>query len=414
MHILDLSSIYPNEAIEYEGRSVASLDRALASTGCKITTFVMKQWIPLCLARRIPRFNHLAVRDRTFVDEGVEVIFTHFPYLPRFVGDSRFEVNVNLMAEKALRIYRRLGLSIDIIHAQGITAGLAAALVANRLNVPFALTLRDDLGHLLDGGVPIHFLYRRMFSLASAVFAIGPSQMRDAPKLFTKGSEPRLILAPNGVDFADLEALIGPSWESEKEFTGKIVSVSSLVRYKGIHENLMALKRLLERNIRQWYYVIVGDGPYRKELEQLVADSDLSDYVNFAGRLSHVEALRTIREAHIFCLPSFMEAFGNVFTEAAFCGVPAIGCLGGGAELIIKDGETGFLVPPRNIDAIADAIALLLNHPEKCRQMGNAARSHIRQFSWARTAEVYNNTFSHIINEKRFGPGQIYEKIIKK
>ncbi len=72
-----------------------------------------------------------------------------------------------------------------------------------------------------------------------------------------------------------------------------------------------------------------------------------------------------IHESDIFCLPSWAEPFGNVFAEAAVCGRPAIGCQGFGAELTIRDGETGLLVPPRDVEGLAEALAYLLTDPEQ-------------------------------------------------
>jgi glycosyltransferase involved in cell wall biosynthesis len=91
-----------------------------------------------------------------------------------------------------------------------------------------------------------------------------------------------------------------------------------------------------------------------------------------------------------------MEAFGNVFAEAAICGVPAIGCLENGPEIIIIHSETGLLVPPRDVDALADAIKFFLQNPEKAKTMGKQAKEHIKSFTWERTASIYMDVIQQI------------------
>ena len=174
------------------------------------------------------------------------------------------------------------------------------------------------------------------------------------------------------------------------------MNVGSLYRIKGIHENLRALKRLYDQGLQDWGYTVVGNGPYRKELEALAKETGLGDRVVFKGTLPHQEAIRHMYEADIMSLPSWAEPFGNVYAEAAVCGRPAIGCRGGGAELTILDGETGLLVPPKDVEALAEALKFLLTHPERARQMGAAAREHIKQFTWERTAKIYLETLEKI------------------
>jgi glycosyltransferase involved in cell wall biosynthesis len=122
--------------------------------------------------------------------------------------------------------------------------------------------------------------------------------------------------------------------------------------------------------------------------------------VTFVGRVPHPEAIRHIRDADIFSLPSWGEPFGNVYAEAAMCGRPSIGCKGFGGEITIRDGETGLLVPPKNINELAKAMACLISHPERARHMGQVALTHVRQFTWDRTAEIYKKTMSTFLSSK--------------
>jgi glycosyltransferase involved in cell wall biosynthesis len=227
--------------------------------------------------------------------------------------------------------------------------------------------------------------------------------LKDVSRFVPEGRDIPVLIARNGIDFKSLDRIMGALPPLGSPYGKRIVSVGNLYRYKGIHENLHALRAVLDRGMRDWTYRVVGDGPYRKELESLAASLGLGDMVTFTGKLTHEEALREMRDADLFSLPSWAEPFGNVYAEAALCGVPAIGCHGQGAELSIVDGETGFLVPPKDVGVLAAKIRYLLEHQDGSRSMGAKAREHIKQFTWEQTAEVYKGIMEQVVSsyEKR-------------
>jgi glycosyltransferase involved in cell wall biosynthesis len=299
------------------------------------------------------------------------------------------------MALRAIQLIRKHGCSFDVIHGQSIyPPALAARIVAQHLKVPFVVTLRDDLSHLAhmyEVYPTARGVFEKMFAAASAIFVHGPAIQRDMPAFLPSGAKPPVVLAPNGADFEGVTGILDALPNPVERPWAHIVSVGNLYRFKGIHENLQALKALDEKGLTDWRYTVVGEGPYRQELEALAVGLDIGDRVTFTGRLPHHEAIRLIRESDIFSLPSWAEPFGNVYVEAAICGRPSIGCRGYGAEVTVANGETGFLVPPKDVAALADAMATLLKNPDRARDMGEAAREHIRQFTWEKTAEIYSS-----------------------
>lgn len=397
MHLLSLTTIYPNETNAAEGRSVAFLDQALSKLGVKGTTLVLKPWIPRWLGRRVNRWNHLAVRRRTVRQDGLQIVFAHYLHIPYKL---REKACVHSMARQAIRLIRKQGLTFDVVHGQSIyPAALAALMVARHFKVPYVVTLRDDLSHLM------HWyehhrgreLFNPMFASVSAIFVHGPSLLRDIPSFIPPGAHPDIFMAPNGVDIGGILAILNSLPTSTDHPWTHIVSVGHLYRLKGIHENLHALRLLNERGFRRWKYTVVGGGPYRKELEDLSKGLGLQDQVTFVGRVPYRESIHYIRDADIFSLPSWGESFGNVYAEAAVCGRPAIGCRGYGAELMIKHGETGLLVPPQDPKALADALTYLLTDPARAKGMGRSAREHIKRFTWEGTAQLYEKTFRGIV-----------------
>jgi teichuronic acid biosynthesis glycosyltransferase TuaC len=398
MRILSLTTIYPHEEMTAEGRSVAFLDQALAKQGVQGTTLVLKPWMPLWLASRVDRWKQLAVKRRAAGEEGFRIFFSHYLHIPH-----RFQRSfcVYSMAHRAIHLVNKHRWEFDIVHGQSIyPTALAARLVAQHFQVPFVVTLRDDLSHLShwyehEKGKG---LFEPMFASVSAIFVHGPSLLKDIPKFIPPGAHPEILMAPNGVDIEGIQSILNSLGPPPEHPWGGIISVGNLYRFKGIHENLHALRLLTERGVKPWRYTVVGDGPYRKELMGLTKELGLEQQVTFVGKVPYPEAIRYIRESDIFCLPSWAESFGNVYAEASVCGRPSIGCKGFGGEITIRDGETGLLVPPKDVNGLADAMAFLINHPEQARKMGRTAGDHIRVFTWDRTAELYKQTIRGILS----------------
>jgi glycosyltransferase involved in cell wall biosynthesis len=331
-------------------------------------------------------------------ENGVTVVFSQYLHLPR---RYRLDLSARFMMNRADKLISRYGWKFDLIHGQSIyPAGLAAYLLSLRHRVPFIITLRDHLSHLedmLDKGSPSFFnLVKQMFNQVNGILVHGPAILRDLPSYLARKSSVPTLLAPNGVDVEGIENSLASFPPIQPHRWGRIISVGNLYRTKGIHENLQALRILDERGFKEWHYTVVGHGPYLKELETLAKAKGLWERIRFVGRVAHKEAIRQIRDADIFCLPSWEESFGNVYAEAAVCGRPAIGCQGFGAELTIRNGATGLLVPPKDVNALAEALYFLLTHPQEARKMGEEAQGHIRQFTWDRTAQIYKQAIGRI------------------
>jgi glycosyltransferase involved in cell wall biosynthesis len=127
---------------------------------------------------------------------------------------------------------------------------------------------------------------------------------------------------------------------------------------------------------------IIGDGPARAALEGLARELGLSDRVRFAGRLAPPEALEELARCHVMALPSVDEAFGVAYVEALARGVPAIGCEGeDGPEEIASLTEGMLLVPPRDPDAVAQAVRAALADPSL---PANARAGAAEHFTWER------------------------------
>jgi len=123
--------------------------------------------------------------------------------------------------------------------------------------------------------------------------------------------------------------------------------------------------------------ILIGDGPERIFIQQLVKELKLGDQVYFLGEQDHLEPLFFC--ADLFLLPSEQESFGLSALEAMACGVPVIGSETGGLPEVIRHGETGFLFPVGEINSMAEKTLSLLGHPAKHELFKKQARRRASQ-----------------------------------
>jgi glycosyltransferase involved in cell wall biosynthesis len=123
--------------------------------------------------------------------------------------------------------------------------------------------------------------------------------------------------------------------------------------------------------------VIAGDGKERKTLQAL-ADSLLSGNVRFVGKIPRDRMYRFYSAGDIFAFPGIRETLGMVYLEAQACGLPVVAFDNGGIPEVIRDRITGFLTPLYDKRAFTDAMTRILNDAALRRQMGEAARRHVR------------------------------------
>ena len=137
------------------------------------------------------------------------------------------------------------------------------------------------------------------------------------------------------------------------------------------------------------------------ELQKLAAELDVSEYVRFIGKRQSEELRNYYCAADIAVTTPWYEPFGLTPLEAMACGKPVIGSSVGGITFTIKDGETGFLVPPRDPEALASRIWQMLNQPELLTQMGLAARQRVEhEFTWPITAMRTGALYEGLLAEK--------------
>ena len=156
-----------------------------------------------------------------------------------------------------------------------------------------------------------------------------------------------------------------------------------LKRYKGVDLVLRAFARLAHPDAR---LLIAGTGDHRPALERLAASLDLGARVQFLGFIDEHEKLALLRRVWAMAFASPKEGWGITNLEAAACATPVIASDSPGLRESVRDGETGFLVPHGDIEAMASAFGRLAASRELVESLGVAGRRFAETFTWERSA----------------------------
>ena len=150
--------------------------------------------------------------------------------------------------------------------------------------------------------------------------------------------------------------------------------VARLVPIKGHRYFLDAIPKVLEE-IPTARFLLLGDGPLRPALQEQCRHLNISHAVFFLGE--HHDIRPFLKGMTVVTLTSLNEGMGRVLLEAQAMGKPVIGTWVGGIPDVIREGESGLLVPPRDAEALSTALISLLKDPERCQKMGIVARGWV-------------------------------------
>lgn len=129
----------------------------------------------------------------------------------------------------------------------------------------------------------------------------------------------------------------------------------------------------------------MGDGPLKEQLQQLINDLGVSDQIKLLGQKRQQEVVKILSESSIFIATSITAANGdqdapvNTLKEAMAMGMPVIGTLHGGIPELVENGVSGFLVPEKDVDALAEKLSWLVEHPLTWVSMGKAGRAYVEE-----------------------------------
>lgn len=209
---------------------------------------------------------------------------------------------------------------------------------------------------------------RRVLAAADRILVTSPRYIETSPWL--RPVREKCTVVPLGVDHRRFTPPPVPY-----DGPPTLLFVGKLRYYKGVDTLLEALRTLPGVHLN-----IVGEGPMGPPWANLAARQGLADRVHFLGEVDDAVLPSVYHQAHVFVLPASAraEAFGTVLLEAMASGLPCVTTeVGSGTSWVVQDGITGRVVPPRDPQALAEALRVLLEHPELRARMGRAGRARV-------------------------------------
>jgi phosphatidylinositol alpha-1,6-mannosyltransferase len=201
----------------------------------------------------------------------------------------------------------------------------------------------------------------------------------------------RIVPGVDVTEFSPANSTSGNQLRAELGWTDRpvIVCVSRLMARKGQDELIRALSEVHQTSPMA-SLIIVGEGPYRKDLEGLIKKFGLEEFVHLTGKVSQGDLSKWYAAGDIFAMPCRtrmggwdVEGLGIVFLEGSATGLPVIVGDSGGAIDAVLDGETGYLVDGTNTKEIAQRISQLILNPDVAKRMGEAGRNWVTQeWTW--------------------------------
>ena len=180
-----------------------------------------------------------------------------------------------------------------------------------------------------------------------------------------------------------------------------LLCLGRLVPDKGFDVALAAFAAIAHRFPRL-RLVIAGDGPARSSLENQAAALGIARSVDFVGWVPPEGVAALLNSATLVVMPSHREGLPTVALEAALMARPVIGTRVGGCPEVVLHQRTGWLVPPGDEKALAEALLLLLGDPHSATALGDAARVRAQElFSFERYIDAYENLYCRLIAEAR-------------
>lgn len=365
---------------------VGQVARHLAEYGYRVDIFTRRDT------------NHLP--DVVSLASGVRVI--HIAAGPAaFVRKEELLPYMGDFAAAMQRFCQQQQQPYDLIHANFWMSALVADWLRQRLGTPFVVTF-----HALGRVRQLHqgaadespaeriALEEQVVAQADAIIAECPQDYADLVRLY-QADPSRLSVIPCGFDPAEFcpvpqaaaRSLLGLAQDERI-----VLQLGRMVPRKGVATVIRGFARFARQHAGSARLLIVGGAsevpdpaatPEIGRLQQIAGNEGVAEYVSFLGRRNRSILKAIYSAADVFVTLPWYEPFGITPLEAMACGIPVIGSDVGGIKFSVRDGTTGYLIPPHDPAALTDRLAYLHAHPLLKQQFGRQALQRVRQsFTW--------------------------------
>lgn len=289
----------------------------------------------------------------------------------------------------------------DIVHTHTSKAALVGTLAAQLVRPrPRIVNTAHILGTMAIKTGPMHWVFRTYDRVllgkgTDAVIVVSEAIRQEAQRLRLIPDE-RLHAIQNGIRTERFDVSADRA-DAVRKGLGitldqiMVVNVARIAPFKALHI-LVQAAAILAPDFPDLRVVIVGDGPLRAEMEQLVNMLGVGDTVRFAGVRRDIPDV--LAAADIFALSSSCEGLPIAILEAMAAGLPIVSTAVDGIPEVVLEGEVGLLCPPQDAQALADKLRRVIENPTLRQKMGEAARLRVNtvfsaQRMAAKTASLY-------------------------
>ncbi len=374
---------------------VRELGRALAARDVAVDIFTRRQAPDVAdVVEYAPgaRVIHIDAGPRRHVDK-----YDVLDYLPDFAcGVQRF---------RALT-----GASYDLIHSHYWLSGRLGTLFSEHWGVPLVSmfhTLAQLKNRVAESAAEReqevrYEIERRTMSTSDRVVALTDVDRQQILRHY--GPLAPISVIPGGVNlevFAPRPRQLARAELGWSDSERVLLFVGRIQRLKGLEILLRAFAQLGDPSAR---VVVVGGQPGTAHetreiarLQHLVSRLGIESRVAFVGAVAHERLPLYYSAADVTVMPSSYESFGLVAVESLACGTPVVATRVGGLTSIVRDGETGLLVPWRDAELFAERLSLLLEDDALRQRMAAQARASVMQYGWDGIAEQHLELFGEVL-----------------
>jgi glycosyltransferase involved in cell wall biosynthesis len=384
MNVLFLTHSFPRDDGDPAGSFILRLATALGAEGVRVRV-VAPGATGLASHEsmgdvQVDRFRYAPRRFETLAYGG------NMAEQVRDTWSARFTLVGFLGAEFQAGIHARREFQPDVVHAHWwFPNGLAATWVARMAGVPLVTTLHGTDVRMARNISMSRPAFRHVLQHSTAVTAVSRWLAAEAQSIVS--IRPPLV-APMPV----ATELFEPAARSQR--TRRLLFVGRLMPQKGIELLINALA-LLPADVG---LDVVGDGPDRAALERRAGERGAANRVQFHGAVKQFELPSFYQRAAALVVPSSEEGLGLVAVEAQLCETPVIAFDSGGLPDVVQHDRTGILVQERSADALASAIARVLDRDDRGAALGEAGRLHaLATFAPESVARRYADIYRSVV-----------------
>jgi len=301
--------------------------------------------------------------------------------------------------------------NVQIVHSQGGRADFFARIAARSANVPIIIS---SVAMLVEG-YDVSLLRKGLYVLMDRwterwvnKFIILSEASRRALIERHKIPQEKIVKIYNGIEIEEYNPDLKEARRKKLEVRRKlglkddmlvIGAIGRLVWQKGFEYLIQAIPKVIEV-FPETRFLIVGEGPMRRKLEELGEKFQVKDNIIFAGFRSDVKEI--LESIDLLAMPSLLEGLPMVLLEGMAMSKPIVATRIEGITEVLEDGKTGLLVPAQDPHALAEAITEILNNKTKANLLGQNARKIAEEkFSVKKMVEQLEWVYEKLLNEKR-------------